>query len=581
MLGLMNAPLSLVLAESAGMPVSWQVVLDILVLLGAALMLGTLAEQLKQSSILGYLVAGTIVGPAGLSLVKAGDHVHVIAELGVAMLLFSIGLEFSFARLRRLGKIALVGGSSQILLTMALACGVSLLFGLSLKVAVAIGAMLALSSTACVLRILVDRKTIDSRYGRNSLGILLMQDIAVVPLVLLMTVLASGGSFGESMVVLGKTTGLGVLLIGAFLVLFRFVVPRLFNIKQWAQNRDLPVLLAIVVAIGSALAAHELGISPAMGAFVAGVLLGESPFAVQIRADVTSLRTLFVTLFFASVGMLGEPAWVLENWAVVGGTVTAIIVGKALVVTLVVRMLGHGTAISLASGLCLAQVGEFSFVLAEIGRGDVFSEYVFDLVVSSTILTLFVTPFLIALAPRVTHGYQRVLGRSSTEQRTTQAGERAVEPEAADTDEKADAEGQDIFIIGFGPTGQQAADLLSKQYGKLIHVIDLNPKNAQLAEMRGLAVQVGDATRHEVLEHAGIHRASVVLVTLPDANASRTVIHHCRHLSPEAVVIARARYHIMRWELQMAGAMHVVDEELSVGRNLAKEVRRQMIKGNR
>lgn len=570
----------LTLAEAAGMPVSWQVMLDILVLLGAALLLGTLAEQLRQSAILGYLVAGTIVGPAGLSLVKAGDNVHVIAELGVAMLLFSIGLEFSFARLRQLGKIALVGGSSQILLTMALACGVSLLFRQDFKVAVAIGAMLALSSTACVLRILIDRKTIDSRYGRNSLGILLMQDVAVVPLVLLMTVLASGGSFDESMVMLGKTTGLGVLLIGAFLLIFRFVVPKLFSIKQWAQNRDLPVLLAIVTAIGSALAAYELGISPAMGAFVAGVLLGESPFAVQIRADITSLRTLFVTLFFASVGMLGEPVWVLQNWAVVGGTVAAIIVGKALIVTVVVRMLGHGSAISLATGLCLAQVGEFSFVLAEIGRGEVFSEYIFDLIVTSTILTMFVTPFLITIAPHLSHGYTRIRGRSAPDRGAAppaeQAGEHAATNAEGQAETQTDAESRDIFIIGFGPTGQQAADLLNKKYRRLIHVIDLNPKNARLAEMRGLTVQVGDATRHEVLEHAGIHRAAVVLITLPDASASRTVIHHCRHLSPDAAIIARARYHIMHWELQMAGAVHVVDEELSVGRNLAMEVRRQM-----
>lgn len=554
--------------------------LDILVLLGAALLLGTLAEQLRQSSILGYLVAGTAVGPAGLNLVKAGDNVHVIAELGVAMLLFTIGLEFSFSRLRRLGRIALVGGSSQILLTMALASGVSLLFGLHINVAIAIGAMLALSSTACVLRILIDRKTIDSGYGRNSLGILLMQDIAVVPLVLLMTVLASGGSFGESMVMLGKTTGLGVLLIGAFLLIFRFVVPKLFNIRQWAQNRDLPVLLAIVMAIGSALAAHKLGISPAMGAFVAGVLLGESPFAVQMRADVTSLRTLFVTLFFASVGMLGEPIWVLENWAVVCGTVSAIIIGKVIVVAFVVRMLGHGTAISLASGLCLAQVGEFSFVLAEIGRGNILSDYLFDLIVSSTILTLFVTPFLIALAPKVTLGYTSMLGRSVTKRIGIHAQSQAENAGNPDADEKADLKAQDIFIIGFGPTGQQAADLLNKDYGRLIHVIDLNPRNAQLAEMRGLSVQVGDATRHEVLEHAGIQHASIILVTLPDANACRTVIHHCRHLSPDAVIIARARYHVTRWELQMAGAMKVVDEELSVGRNLAKEVRRQMMTRN-
>lgn len=571
------------------MPVSWQVMLDILILLGAALLLGTVAEQLKQSAILGYLVAGTIVGPAGFSLVTSGDNVHVIAELGVAMLLFSIGLEFSFARLRRLGRIALVGGSAQILLTMALACGVSLLFGLDIKIAVAVGAMLALSSTACVLRILIDRKTIDSRYGRNSLGILLMQDIAVVPLVLLMTVLASGGSFGQSMVMLGKTTGLGVLLIGAFLLIFRFIVPKLFNIRQWAQNRDLPVLLAIVMAIGSALAAHKLGISPAMGAFVAGVLLGESPFAVQIRADVTSLRTLFVTLFFASVGMLGEPAWVLQHWHAVGGTVVAIILGKALIVALVVRMLGHSTAISLATGLCLAQVGEFSFVLAEIGRGllaggsDPGDEYLFRLIVSSTILTLFVTPFLIAIAPKVSHGYTSLLsqsiptpgstGASSPSADTTDAGSASQ-----DVPKDEDSAPQKVFIIGFGPTGQQAADLLSERHGQLIHVIDLNPRNAQLAEMRGLAVQVGDATRHEVLEHAGIQNASIILVTLPDAAANLTVIHHCRYLAPESTIIARSRYHVTRWELQLAGAMHVVDEELEVGRKLAKEVRRELKK---
>ncbi|MFN3165476.1 MAG: cation:proton antiporter [Phycisphaeraceae bacterium] len=572
----MDESIRLILGASAGVPVSWQVMLDILVLLGAALLLGTVAEQLRQSAILGYLVAGTVVGPAGFGLVTGGENVHVIAELGVAMLLFSIGLEFSFNRLRRLGKIALVGGSSQILITMALGCAVSLLFGLGLKVAVAIGAMLALSSTACVLRLLVDRKTIDSGYGRNSLGILLMQDIAVVPLVLLMTVLASGGSFGESMVMLGTTTGLGVLLIGAFLVVFRYVVPRLFNIKQWAQNRDLPVLLAIVMAIGSALAAYELGISPAMGAFVAGVLLGGSPFAVQIRADVTSLRTLFVTLFFASVGMLGEPAWVLANWPVVGGTVAAIIVGKAMVVALVVRMLGHGSATALASGLCLAQVGEFSFVLAEIGRGDVFSEYVFDLIVSSTILTLFLTPFLIALAPRLTLGGSRLLGRAAAARGRPRPGDHAAEPAPARGDDASAQAPAGIFIIGFGPTGQQAADLLSDRYRDLIRVIDLNPRNAKLADLRELSVQVGDATRREVLEHAGIHHAAIVLITLPDANASRTAIHHCRHLAPHADIIARARYHVVRWELQLAGALKVVDEELAVGRNLAKEARRHL-----
>jgi len=272
---------------------------------------------------------------------------------------------------------------------------------------------------------------------------------------------------------------------------------------------------------------------------------------------------------------------VLENWAVVGGTVTAIIIGKARIVSLVVRMLGHGTAISLATGLCLAQVGEFSFVLAEIGRGDVFSEYIFDLIVSSTIITLFVTPFLIALAPRVTHGYTRFLNRSASKNNALHTDKQdEAHLKTGEEDEQPGRAPQDIFIIGFGPTGQQAADLLDKRYHEFIHVIDLNPRNALQADVRGFSVQVGDATRHEVLEHAGIHHASIILVTLPDAHASKTVIHHCRHLAPDAAIIARARYHVTRWELQMAGALQVVDEELSVGRNLAKEVRRQLMKQN-
>ncbi len=550
--------------------------LDILVLLGAALVLGTVAERLRQSAILGYLVAGTVVGPAGFGMVSGSDEVHVIAELGVAMLLFSIGLEFSLDRLRRVGSVALVGGTAQILVTMCAAAAAAALFGLDLRAAVGVGAMLALSSTACVLRILSDRAAIDSLYGRNSLGILLMQDAAVVPLVLLMTVVASGGSLGYTLVALGKTAGLGLLLIIAFLFLFRYAAPRLFKLRPWAQNRDLPVLLAIVIAIGSAMAAHQLGISPAMGAFVAGVLLGESPFAVQVRADVASLRTLFVTLFFASVGMLGEPAWVLDHTGLVVGTVAAIVVGKALVTAAVVRMLGQTAAVSLATGVCLAQVGEFSFVLAEIGRGKVFDEDVFRLIVSSTILTLFVTPFLIGLAPRVATAWAGWSSRLSTRGGSGLGLGPTANTATADRADGSPPELRDIFVIGFGPAGQQAADLLRAQFAERIQVIELNPKNAADARLRRLAVQVGDATRRDVLEHAGIRHAGVVLLTIPDADASRTVIHHCRHLAPQAALIVRARYHVVRWELQFAGALTVVDEELELGRAIAVAARARL-----
>ncbi|QDU71538.1 cation:proton antiporter [Mucisphaera calidilacus] len=548
---------------------TWHLLLDILMLLGAALVLGVVAERLRQSAILGYLVAGTLVGPAAFALVDSTEEVHAIAELGVAMLLFSIGLEFSLDRLRRLGSIALIGGTAQILLTLVVAAGAAWGLGLGPRAAIGVGALLALSSTACVLRILSDRGAIDTLYGRNSLGILLMQDVAVVPLVLLLTVLARGGSVDQTMATLGKTLGLGLLLIGAFLLLFRYIAPRLFRLRPWAQNRDLPVLLAIVMAIGSAIAAHEMGISPAMGAFVAGVLLGESPFAVQVRADVASLRTLFVTLFFASVGMLGDPGWVAANVPLVGGTVAAIIIGKGLLVVVVVRALGHSTGVAMATGLCLAQAGEFSFVLAKIGRGTVFDEQLFRLIVSSTILTLFVTPFLIGLAPRVASAWTRLAVRSSRRAAPTPTG---PDPAEADTPSPK----RDILVIGFGPAGQQAVDHLRSDYAERIQVIELNPRNASDARLRRLEVQVGDATRQDVLEHAGIYDATVILVTIPDAHASRTVIHHCRQMAPAASVVVRARYHVVRWELQLAGALTVVDEELELGRAIATAARQHL-----
>jgi CPA2 family monovalent cation:H+ antiporter-2 len=291
----------------------WEVLFQLLALLGASLVIGMLFERFRQPAILGYLIAGMLLGPQGFGVVSRDSGVPVIAELGISLLLFAIGLEFSARRLIRLGPIAGLGGSLQVITTLALATGAGLLVGVDLKAALCLGAAIALSSTACVLRLLTDRAELDSVHGRASLGILLLQDIAVVPLVLFVTMLTGGGGIAGMFTGLAKALGLILALVAGFRLLAGWVIPPLMKQLSLSRDRELLVLLAVVLAIGSALAAHSLALSPALGAFIAGMMLAESPFATQIRADVGGLRILFITLFFASVGMLGDPAWIVAH----------------------------------------------------------------------------------------------------------------------------------------------------------------------------------------------------------------------------------------------------------------------------
>lgn len=543
---------------------SWTILFEVLILLGFALVLGTLAEQLRQSTFLGYMLAGTLVGPSVFGLVESGEHVSTIAELGVALLLFTIGLEFSFQRLRRLGRIAFIGGSLQVVLTLSAAAVAAWLLGLSTRGSLAVGAVIALSSTACVLHLLMDRAVLDSIYGRNSMGILLMQDAAVVPLMLGMAMLTSEGTWGDAGVMLLRTVLMGGLLIGAFYLVFCHAVPRFLNIRQWARNRDLPILLAFVMVLGSVIAAHSVSISPAMGAFIAGVLLGASPFAVQIRADVSSLRTLFVTLFFASIGLLGDPMWVFSHAPLVLGMVSAILIGKALIVWLVIRFMGFSNGLAAATGLCLAQVGEFSFLLAKQAHGRVFGDTVFQLLISAMIITLFLTPFLIAFAPRLAGWLDASPGRP-----------REPEPIPDTADGQTDTDDQPaILIIGYGPAGHRTAMALRRMHAKQTTVIDLNTQLVKTAKGHGFSAMVGDATRREVLEHIHIQRMALIIITLPDPDAARTIIHHCKYLAPHTPMIARSRYHVFRWELQLAGALEVIDEEEQVGLRIAATAKR-------
>jgi len=572
---------------SAAPPGVWSILWDILVLLAVALLLGTIAERFGQSVIVGYLIAGMLVGPNVLGWISSQGELFNIAELGVALLLFTIGLEFSPRRLLTLGSIALKIGPLQVVVTTVLGFAVAIVSGLNGQEAIVVGMMVALSSTACVMRLLTDRAEVDSQHGRTALGILLVQDVAVVPMMLLVSIMATGGQWTLIVGKLALTLILAALLIALFYALFNIVAPRLLLLPSWRKNRDLPVLLSVIMATGSAWATHAVGLSPAMGAFVAGALLAVSPFATQIRADTRPLTTLMVTLFFASIGMFGDPMWLLSHLPVVVGIVLAIVVGKFLITAFIARAFGQPWRYAIASALSLAQVGEFSFVLAIIAHSDaagtsLIDSTTFHAMVSATILTLLCTPYFVAAAPSIgdrCENVMRRLRRSLSPAVESIGGATTIDRFTSVSEEASLAGSIDsglIVIVGFGPAGQRVAEGLLSSHQQLMVAIDLNPENVEIARRYGLKAYLGDATQREILEHAGIYKARVFVTTVPDHNAARHLIRLVRDLAPDVFIVSRCRYHVLHWELLAAGADEVVDEEDQLGRRLAAQVRKQV-----
>ncbi len=525
---------------------AWESFAALIVLLLAALLLGALFERFRQSAILGYLLAGVVLGPHAVGLFHRSEEVEVLAELGVALLLFSLGLEFSVGRLLALGRPVVVGGALQIALTLVAAAGAAAALGAGARPSVAVGAMIALSSTACVLPLLTQRAELDSVHGRLALGTLLLQDIAIVPLVLLVDALAGGGSSGEVAIALLRAALVAAGLVAAFLLLFRKVVAPFFGSRAMRHNRELPTLLALVVGGGSAVVAHEMGLSPALGAFLAGLLLAETPFATQVRADVLPLRTVLMTLFFTSAGMLVDPSWIARNALRLLPLIAVIVVGKALVAALSFRGAGFDRHNALAAGLTLAQVGEFSFVLIATASGRLLGDDASMLLLSAAVGTLFLTPFLVRLA-----AHRRL----------------AIPSPAGMTEDGIPARGH-VVVIGFGPAGRAVVEAMSDRPGSTV-VVDYNPALPALLRPLGAAGVVGNAESPEVLEHAHAAQAAAIVVTVPDPAAARRIVTLARSVAPGARILARSRYHLHRAGLEAAGAEVVVDEEIEVGAALA------------
>ncbi|OYP34356.1 cation:proton antiporter [Rhodopirellula sp. MGV] len=533
----------------------WELLADIVFLLLACLIGGGLASLVGQSPLVGYLLAGMLVGgPGSFDIVSAQHEIESVAELGVSLLLFSLGLEFSLQRLKELGSKPLLGGVLQVVLTLLAGSIVAWCFGMSISAGVAVGAMITLSSTAVVLRILMERGEIEMPHGRNSLGVLLTQDIAVVPLAVLMTVLGEGGTVGEVTYEVCKLALMAAGLAAVLYLLTKVAVLALGTLTL-QRNRELTIIFAASMGLGAAWAAHSAGISPALGAFIAGMLLGSSAFATQIRADVSTLRVLLLTLFFGAAGMVADPLWIISHFHWVATVAIAVTLGKLLIVALIFVGLQQSLRVAAATGLSLAQVGEFAFVLGSVGRtSGVVTDGTYALIVSVTILSFFISALAVPNAPRFGDRVARLLGKHHR-----------------DSDNLSGASHRaDVLVIGFGPTAQLATVPLMGSDFK-VTVIDLNRNGVKTAIDYGFDGQYGDALLPDVLEHASVGEVKLAIVTLPHFRSALSAVELIRSMNPTATILVRSRYHIHRLALSIAGGTVEGDEDC-VGDAMGKRV---------
>jgi len=523
-------------------------VISIAILLGAALVGGMIAHRLRQPVILGYLVVGVAVGPYALGLVGDVALIEAAATMGVALLMFTLGLEISVGQLRQVGKVGLWGGVAQILITFALGLVVgSALFRWSLSQAALFGLVISLSSTMVCLKILMERGELDSVHGRIMLAFLILQDISVVLMVIVIPLL--GGTVDNLLLTLAIAIGKAILFVGIAIVLGLWVLPWLMGRVGGVRSRELFLLTVMVLSLGAALGTYILGLSVVFGAFVIGLVLHKTRFAHQALAEITPLRDIFATLFFVSLGMLLSPRFVLENWGLIAITVAIIIFIKFLVVSGIVRFFGYSGGISLLVGAGLFQIGEFSFILAQSGiNTGIISNQFYSLILASAIITMILTPLSISLAswlyPKLARAPERVLVAEDTSALPV-SGSPEVNP---------------VVIAGYGRVGQNIAQGL-RDTGIPYTVIEIDPERIFELRCGGIACVYGDASNARVLSHVNLDKAKALVVTFPDPLAVVTAVKTALRLNPKLKIVARVHRTREAELLKSLGVVELISPE--------------------
>src|SRR3990172_7189357 len=522
---------------------------DILIIVGLALSVSIVFQKLKLPTIVGFLFTGIIGGPHGFGLVKAAHNVEVLAEIGVVLLLFSIGLEFSFKELLHIKRAVFMGGTVQVALTALASVLAATLFGLPLPRAVFIGFLISLSSTAIVLKILQEKSHLDTPYGRTSLGILLFQDIIVIPMMIftpLLSGMATAPSF-DYIEFLGKT----LFLLGFIFASYKWLIP--WILYQAAKSRNPELFLITVSLIGFSIAwlTAQLGLSLALGAFIAGLIIAESEYSQNAISNIIPLRDLFMSFFFVSIGMLLDMNTLLSSPVTVFVMAISLVAIKLFTTGLATLLLGYSLPTALLAAFTLSQIGEFSFILSKVGKSvSLISGRDYQLFLAIAITTMMATPFLHSLGQQAV----RLTGRMPLPQRWKSP--KLNEEYTGRTERLSDH----IIIIGFGLNGRNLAHAARSVQIPYV-VIEANPDTVRVERKKGEHIYFGDATYEHVLENVGLQKARVVVIAISDPLATRRITYSARRLNPKINIIARTRYVSEMASLYDQGANEVIPEE--------------------
>jgi len=532
---------------------------DILIILSVAVVVVIGFHRLKLPAIAGFILSGIIVGPQGFGLVSDPHQVKVIAEIGIALLLFGIGLELPLSKLKRLWNFATIGGFLQVGVTASVAYALGKYYGLPNNTALMIGFIVALSSTAIVLRGLQQRGEVDAPHGRLILGILVFQDFIVIPIMLIVPLLI-GVSSNSSIIIYALLKAAGIIIF--VLTLSILLVPRILRIVAKTGQRQLFILSVFVICLGTAWLVTKSGASLAIGAFLAGLVVAGSEYRHQAMSDMISFREIFSSLFFVTVGMMLLPGVIITNIVPIITLLFAIIVGKSIIVFVTSMIMKMPIRVSLISALALAQIGEFSLVLFYSVQGTgLIAESVENNLVSAAILSMFITPFFMSFAPKLAAG----IGRFKRFKSMSEI--KSVEDVAETTCKMCDH----VIVAGYGFAGRELSNTL-KENNITFFVTDLNIENVKTAsEEVGNAV-FGDITSPSVLSQLGIENARELVILINDPIASAQAIRVARQLSPNLYITVRTPYLLDIKRLIDSGANDVITSEREAAVQVVSQV---------
>jgi CPA2 family monovalent cation:H+ antiporter-2 len=522
---------------------------DLAVIFAGSLLVILVFHRLKLPALPGFIVAGMILGPNALALVTDPHNVESLAEVGVILLLFTIGIEFSLGRLREMGRQIMAGGTAQFAFTVLATLAVGMAFLPSWRVALFLGFLIALSSTAIVLKVLTDKGEIDAPHGRLATGVLIFQDLCVVPIMLVLPFLAGkaeGGAVGL-LLALGKAA----LVVVGVVVAARTIVPRALAAILKTRSRELFLIAVILIGTLTALGTAAAGASLALGAFLAGLIISESDYAHQALAELMPFRDIFISLFFVAVGMLVQFSTVTDHPVIILGAVAVIMGGKTLSAAVGPALMGYSGRVALLAGVAVSQIGEFSFVLAKEGReAGLLTTGIYQQFLAVAVVTMLVTPFLLQGGPAILDRLERLVPLDKLLPGFRPRGFAPVEDPIADH----------VVIAGYGLNGRNLAAALRGINAPYL-IVELNAQTVRNARAEGEPAFYGDATRDEILKALAVDRARLLVIAISDPSATRRMVRVARDLNPKLHIIARTRYVVEIPELTRLGANIVIPEE--------------------